>query len=502
MNIPFETGRLFIVSNRLPVVLEKSDEDTWGAIPGSGGLITALQPILKDKGGVWVGWPGTHDTDTTGIDNKLTEISQEIGYTLRSVPLNLQEVHDFYQGFSNEIIWPLFHDLQSHCNFDPKYWTTYVTVNQRYAEIIYNQCADEDFIWVHDYHLMHVAAQMRRFGAKGKIAFFLHIPFPSPDIFIKLPWRFNLLRSLLDYDLIGFQTMRDTRNFLSCVATLLPEVKILDTNNIATLQYGKRLIRVGGFPISIDNDSFITDAKSKAVSQHANDLRILLNQRQLILGIDRLDYTKGIPQRLEALRHALQLYPQLLENITLIQVVIPSRADIPEYADLKMRIERLVGEINGQFTRPGGWVPIHYIFRSLTRTELLAYYRAAEIALITPLKDGMNLVAKEYCACSIEEECVLILSEFAGAAAQLQHGALLVNPYDRDGVAAALVQAFSMPSQERRERMHLLRANIRHQDIFWWVDNFLKTAVQTDVSTLPAPVDYTPTDAIVDKLLA
>lgn len=501
MKNPIDTGRLFVVSNRLPVVLEKSDEDTWGAIPGSGGLITALQPILKDRGGVWVGWPGTCDIDTTGINTKLEEISRHIGYTLRSVPLNDKEVHDFYQGFSNEIIWPLFHDLQSHCNFDPGYWTTYVTVNQRYAEIIYNQCAEEDFIWVHDYHLMHVATQMRRFGSKSKIAFFLHIPFPAPDIFIKLPWRFNLLRALLDFDLVGFQTTRDTRNFLNCIATLLPDITMINKNNIDTLQVGKRRVRVGSFPISIDNDSFITEAKSAEVTQHAEELRSLLDHRQLILGIDRLDYTKGIPERLAALRHALLHYPQLLENITLIQVVIPSRADIPEYAELKMRIERLVGEINGQFTRPGGWVPIHYIFRSLTRTELLAYYRAAEIALITPLKDGMNLVAKEYCACSIEEECVLILSEFAGAAAQLQHGALLVNPYDRDGVAAALQQAYAMSPVERQQRMHLLRANIRQQDIFWWVDNFLNTATLTDISQLPTPNDYTPKEPVVDEIL-
>jgi trehalose 6-phosphate synthase len=218
----------------------------------------------------------------------------------------------------------------------------------------------------------------------------------------------------------------------------------------------------------------------------------MLPNRQLILGIDRLDYTKGIPERLEAYRNALVRYPELHNRVTLIQVVVPSREDIPQYYELKTRIERLVGEINGQFTQPGGWVPIHYVFRSLDTVDLLAYYRAAEIALVTPLKDGMNLVAKEYCACSIEENCVLILSEFAGAAAQLQRGALLVNPYDIEGVADAIHRAFTMGDTERRAGMRHLRRTIREQDIFWWVDSFLRAAIAKDLSAFPLPADYVP----------
>jgi len=500
MNREHRLGRMMVVSNRLPVVLEQQDQQGWTARPGSGGLVTALLPVLRNRGGIWIGWPGTSVDDPSGIAAALDIASHDAGYTLCGVPLNGDEVQKFYQGFSNEIIWPLFHDLQSLCTFDPTYWHTYAEVNRRYATTVAGQCTDDDFIWVHDYHLMHVASELRQLGARARLAFFLHIPFPPLDIFVKLPWRFSLLRALLDFDVIGFQTLRDRRNFLQCVRTLFDDVSVHGKGQVITLRAAGRELRVGSFPISIDYNTFVKHASSPEVTRRAIELRNQLNHRQLILGVDRLDYTKGIPERLEAFRNALLRYPDLLERVTLIQVVVPSREDIPEYSGLKNRIERLVGEINGQFTRPGGWVPIHYVFRSLTRTELLAYYRAAEIALLTPLKDGMNLVAKEYCACSIEEESVLILSEFAGAAAQLQNGALLVNPYDREGVADALYTAFGLPPAARRTRMRRLRRTIREHDVFWWVDSFLRAAIAKDLSAFPQPPDYLPQDSFTETV--
>jgi trehalose 6-phosphate synthase len=246
-------------------------------------------------------------------------------------------------------------------------------------------------------------------------------------------------------------------------------------------------VRFGSFPISIDYNAFMRAAAREEVAVKARELHTLLPKRRLVLGIDRLDYTKGISLRLRAFQDLLERHPDMRERISLIQVVVPSREDVPEYGRMKTEIEQLVGRINGAFARPGGWVPVWYEYRSLTRLELLAYYRAADIALITPLKDGMNLVAKEYCACSIEENCVLILSEFAGAAEQLGRGALLVNPYDVQGVAQAILDAYRMGDEERVGRMRALRRSIRRQDVFWWVDSFLKAAIARELRDFPAP---------------
>jgi trehalose 6-phosphate synthase len=324
------------------------------------------------------------------------------------------------------------------------------------------------------------------------MGFFLHIPFPPPDIFFKMPWRSTLLQALLRYDLIGFQTQRDRRNFIQCLRLVEEHVTVQGKGNVVNVTAGQYTTRVGNFPISIDYAGFAKQAAAPEISAHAEELHRLLPDRKLILGIDRLDYTKGIPHRLQSFRTALDRYPELREKISLIQVVVPSRIDIPQYYDLKVQIEQLVGEINGTFMRPGGWVPVWYVYSSLSRSDLLAYYRAADIALVTPLKDGMNLVAKEYCACSIEEDCTLILSEFAGAAAQLQRGALLVNPYDVEGVADAIHRAYTMPLDERKSRMSRLRRNVRDCDIFWWVDTYLHAAIERDLSAYPQPEHHVP----------
>jgi len=280
----------------------------------------------------------------------------------------------------------------------------------------------------------------------------------------------------LDYNLLGFQTVRDRRNFVQCARALIKDISIQGRGQILSLSFSDRSVRVGAFPISIDFGEFSNLASTKKVADGAWYIHEQLPNTHIILGVDRLDYTKGIPERLEAFRNALIRYPELQGKVVFVQIVVPSRRTIPEYEDLKIEIERLVSEINGLFTH-SGWVPIHYIFRSLDRTELLSYYRTAEIALVTPLKDGMNLIAKEYCASSIEENCVLILSEFAGVAAQFQKGALLVNPYDKEGVADAIHKAVNMLQDERRQRIKRLRASVKKQDIYWWVDSFLHAGI-------------------------
>ncbi|HUW98463.1 MAG TPA: trehalose-6-phosphate synthase [Acidiferrobacter sp.] len=482
--------RLIVVSNRLPVVI-KQEAGKWTYTPGSGGLVSALAPVLRKRGGIWIGWPGTTEPETQDLSAILGDATQHSGYTLKPVLLDSRDKEEFYHGFANEVIWPLFHDLQSHCNFAPRYWDAYTRVNRLFAEVIEQNAGPDDFIWVHDYHLMNVGQELKALKMGARTGFFLHIPFPPPDIYMKLPWRFPLLRALLEFDLVGFQTIRDRRNFLQCLRLIAPDLTVAGKGQVITARVGDRELRVGAFPIGIDFKEFARDGKSEDVIRTAAHLHEDLPGRQILLGVDRLDYTKGIPQRFEAFRNALQRFPELHHRTTLVQVVVPSREDIPKYHDLKVEIERLVGEINGQFTQ-SGWVPIHYIFRSLSRTELLAYYRACEIALITPLKDGMNLVAKEFCAVSCEGESVLILSEFAGAAAQLQKGALLVNPYNVEEVAEAIHRAIHMGPGERRARMHKLKRLVREYDIFWWVDTFLKAAMTGDLGNSPIPDEYVP----------
>ncbi|HUG77322.1 MAG TPA: trehalose-6-phosphate synthase [Burkholderiales bacterium] len=478
-------SRLIVVSNRLPFAFRRGADGHWQAEPGSGGLITALLPVLRHRGGTWIGWTGAIGGDRE-LAAALDAAGTDAGYRLVPVGLTEDELRDFYLGFSNEVIWPLFHDLPSLCNFEPAYWRTYCEVNRKYAAAVHAQCAPGDFVWVHDYHLMNVAAELRRLGNASRVGFFLHIPFPSPDIFMKLPWRQPLLEALLRFDLLGFQTARDRRNFGACVQALLPDARLE--------------VRAGSFPISIDYNAFMRQATSPAVAAKAQELHRLLPNRELILGIDRLDYTKGIPLRLRAFHELLERHPEMRGRVSFLQVVVPSREDIPQYHRLRTEIEQLAGKINGAFARPGGWVPVWYEYRSLSRLELLAYYRAAHIALLTPLKDGMNLVAKEYCACSIEEDCVLILSEFAGAAAQLSRGALLVNPYDIEAVAEAMRDAYRMPASERQARMRAMRRSIRRHDVFWWVDTYLRAAITTDLRAFPQPERFATGAVLEDQL--
>ncbi|MFL6505101.1 MAG: trehalose-6-phosphate synthase, partial [Candidatus Udaeobacter sp.] len=305
------------------------------------------------------------------------------------------------------------------------------------------------------------------------LTFFLHIPFPPYDIFAKLPQQRRLLLALLQFDLLGFQTRRDVRNFLQCVRRVMPDAKVLSRGETQVIQFEKRQIRVGHFPIGIDFDSFENDAKSEAVAQRSQQLRASFPDCQLMLGSDRLDYSKGIPERLRAFRDALERYSELHGRVVLIQIVVPSRVEIPRYHEFKGRIDRLVGDINGRFST-STWIPVQYHFRGFEREELLAHYRACDIAFITPLKDGMNLVAKEYCACRSDENGTLILSQFAGAAEQLKHDALLVNPYDIEQMADTIVNAFRMSPAERTARMKRMRRMIRKENVFCWVDSFLK----------------------------
>lgn len=478
MGIP----KLVLVSNRIPISFFTEGGELKGQ-PSSGGLVTALEPLLKVHGGIWVGSGGTEDSPQ--IRRILDQASADNPYKFAPLFLTEEEQSNFYEGFSNEIVWPLFHDLQSRCNFDPRYWEFYERVNRKFADAVEEASSPDDLIWIHDYQLMQVAKSLRDRRPDARLAFFLHIPFPSPDIFAKLPWRQKILQDLLAHDLIGVQTGRDQRNLIACLRCFVPSVRFSgrDKGRVVISEHGRTHIEA--FPISIDFQSFDSLSSSAPVLERVQQIKTRTHDIQIAVGVDRLDYTKGIPERLKAFGYFLRNYPAFHRKVELIQIVVPSREGIPRYDQLKREVERLVTHVNGEFSEPG-WVPINYIYRAVPRDELIAIYRAADVALITSLKDGMNLVAKEYCAAKTEANGVLVLSEFAGAAPELRVGAILVNPYDEVGVAAALKQAIEMKPDERRRRMLRMRHLIRQADIHTWRDRFFEALEKTAAMEVPS----------------
>ncbi len=470
---------LVVVSNRLPVILERRGED-WGFRPGSGGLVSALSPVLQNRGGTWIGWPGTGEEAPC---ERIFENSRaQLGYRIVPVPLSPEEVDSYYHGFSNETLWPLFHSMLGRTVFNHAYWDAYRRVNARFAAAAVSGSGNDDLIWIQDYQLLLAGSAFREKRPRARIGFFLHIPFPSPDIFIRLPWREEIIRGMLSYSLLGFQTRKDLRNFIHCVRNLVPECEIGYRAPVSILRYEGRTALAGAFPIGIDYGHYDGLARSPEVERGAWFLHEKFPERRLLLGIDRLDYTKGIPNRFEAFARCLEKYPELREKISLIQVVVPSRMEVPEYQAMKRELDELVGRINGRFTVLG-WVPIHYVFGTLEPAELASYYRSCDIALITPLNDGMNLVAKEYCASCVQNRGILILSEFAGAADQLGRGALLTNPYDIERTADTIRLAYGLEKYEREKRMRWLRNQVRRHDVHRWVRSFLETAGEVPAGT-------------------
>lgn len=467
--MPLADKKLLVVSNRLPVTVDRTD-DGWAVSPGAGGLVTAMTPLMRQNRGKWIGWPGCDRS--APAEEILAQFSRQHDYEVIPVPLSEQEVKKYYRGFANQTIWPLFHDLLGHCTFDQEHWECYVEINRRFAEVVAQHIEPNSFIWIHDYQLMLVGHFLKQLGVQHHLGFFLHIPFPAFDLMRRVPWKAEIMRGLLDYDHLGFQTAHDRRNFVQGVRWLVPDSKVKARGRESRLIHRKREIRLGFYPISIDYREFADGAHGKEVDDAAWYLRENLSSRVLVLGLDRLDYTKGMPERFKAYERFLEKYPEVHGKISFIQVVIPSRVKVKEYQELKEELDTLAGRINGRFSGQG-WVPIHYMFRSLDRVQLLGHYRACEIALITPLRDGMNLVSKEYCAASIDNNGVLILSEFAGAHDQMSKGAVVVNPYDVESTADAIYQAFIMDTEERQRRMKILRAEVRRNDVHRWVQWFL-----------------------------
>jgi alpha,alpha-trehalose-phosphate synthase [UDP-forming] len=461
------TPRLIVVANRLPVAVEKSASGIR-SFPSNGGLVTALSRVLAQTGGYWIGWSGTEPSDEVAEYLQTRPLN---GCSLVPVFLTAAEKRCFYHGCSNEILWPLFHDLQTRCNFDPEYWEAYKDVTEKFADAVEAIARPADFVWVHDYHLMLLGDALSARGFRAKLAYFHHIPFPPPDIFEKLPWRHDILRGLLKFSTVGFQTVRDQRNFIASLRRYSQTTEVHRLRNRLLLRANELCTTAGVFPISIDFNEFESLAAAPRVQHKVDETRRSFGAKQLVLGVDRLDYTKGIPERILGFQALLKTHPELHGSVSLLQIVVPSREDISSYSELRTRIERMVEEVNGEFGLPG-WTPILYMHRCLDREELAGLYAAADVALVTPLKDGMNLVAKEFCASRVDNRGVLVLSEFAGAAAELSCGALLLNPYDIEGTAAAILRGLQMSPHEQRLRMQQMREVIRRNDVFAWCRRF------------------------------
>ena len=483
--------RLVIVSNRLPITA-RVREGQLSLTASSGGLATGLRGCHERLDGVWVGWPG----DVSSFSgNQRDDLNRRLSER-RIVPVHLtrQEVRQSYEGFSNAVIWPLFHYLLDRIPLDSRDWDTYRRVNERFADAVVEQYREGDLIWVHDYQLLLVPALLRRRLPAARIGFFLHIPFPSYEVFRTLPWRREIVEGLLGSDVIGFHTHGYVRYFRRALIHLLG----LDPQTDRVVVDG-RSVEIRAFPMGIDVERFEGLAASPRVH---DELRAILDGsqgRRLILGVDRLDYTKGIPRRLLAFERLLEREPELRDTVRLIQVAVPSRVGVEPYQVYRRQLDELVGRIHGAWGTLTA-SPIHYLYRSITPQQLVALYRAADVMLVTALRDGMNLVAKEFVASRIDEDGVLVLSEFAGAAAELGE-AVLINPYDIDGVATAIAGALRMPRESRAARMRALRKRVTSWPVHRWADAFLgvldrHTSPRGDAA---APVDV---EALLRRLSA
>ncbi len=455
-------AKTIIVSNRLPISLRHRN-GKFEFKPSAGGLATGLDSIYKSGENIWIGWPG----NTVDDAEQRAEIILEL-HELKMAPVFLtkKDVEQFYEGFSNETLWPAFHYFTQYMVYNPDHWDAYVRVNQKFCEAIIKKADPDDTIWVHDYQLMLLPQMLREILPDATIAFFQHIPFPSYEIIRMIPWRKEILEGVCGADLIGFHTYDDMRHFLSAVSRITGM-----SGESGYIQAENRIINVDSFPMGIDYNKFAKQAKSRKTQNIVKDFRTKVGEQKLIITIDRLDYSKGIPQRIHVFDQLLKQHKELRGKVSMIMIVVPSRDKVQSYKELKEEIDLLVGRINSEYSTLD-WVPVHYFYRSFPFEELSAFYSMADIALVTPLRDGMNLVCKEFVASKTDQTGVLVLSEMAGASKELQD-AILVNPNDRQGVVDAIYEALSMPEEEQKERITAMQESLKKYDVFQWVKVFM-----------------------------
>jgi len=456
-------ARTIIVSNRLPVKVQRNKENII-IKPSSGGLATGLGSIYKKRNNLWIGWAGLHIETEAEKKNITEQLSEE---NLHPIFLTEEEIIEFYEGFSNATLWPTFHYFTQYSVYLEQYWSMYQKVNQKFCDEIIALAQPDDTIWVHDYQLLLLPRMLREKLPKSSIGFFQHIPFPSYEVFRMLPWRRELLLGMLGSDLVGFHTYDDMRHFLSSV-NRLAGIGYLQ----GQVEVDNRKVQVDAFPMGIDYDKYAQAAASPQTIEREVRFRRSLGDEKLILSIDRLDYSKGIPQRLLAFERFFEKNPQYLGKVSLILIVVPSRDNVEEYARLKVEIDTLVGKVNGRYGRID-WTPIHYFYRSFPLESLSAFYRMAHVALVTPLRDGMNLVCKEFIASKLGKKGVLILSEMAGAAKELSD-AILINPNDINAITDAIYQALTMPDEEQILHIDVMQNSLKRYNIHHWVNLFIE----------------------------
>lgn len=470
----FGTADFVVVANRLPIDMERLPDGsiTWKRSPG--GLVTALEPILRKRRGAWIGWPGITDGDEEPL------VEDEL--QLHPVRLSAKDVADYYEGFSNATLWPLYHDVIVKPIYRREWWDCYVDVNRRFAEATARAAAEGATVWVQDYQLQLVPKMLRMLRPDLVIGFFLHIPFPPIELFMQMPWRTEIIEGLLGADLVGFHLPGGAQNFLILARRLVGANTSRGTVGVRSrfgeVQVGFRTVKVGAFPISIDSGELDKMARNKAVRTRAREIRKELGgPRKILLGVDRLDYTKGIGVRLEAYSELLAEGRVSAEDTVFVQLATPSRERVESYIEMREDIERQVGHINGEYGTVGHPV-VHYLHRAVPREDLIAFFVAADVMLVTPLRDGMNLVAKEYVACRSDLGGALVLSEFTGAAAELRQ-AYLTNPNHLDGVKDSIEAAVNQTEEEGRRRMRALRRQVLAHDVDRWARSFLDALAAT-----------------------
>jgi trehalose 6-phosphate synthase/phosphatase len=456
-------GRTIIISNRLPVKINKDKNGELVFSPSEGGLATGLGSIYKEGENVWIGWPGMYFTDEEEEKHVAQELKKE---NMRHVNLTPEEIKMYYEGFSNETLWPTFHYFNQYALYKKSYWKAYEQVNQKFCEAVMKVANDDDTIWVHDYQLLLLPDLIRKQLPHVSIGFFLHIPFPSFEVFRLLPWRRQLLDGVLGADLIGFHTYDDMRHFLSAVSRIS-----YISNQHGQITKDGRTVVIDAFPMGIDYDKYANSASSPETLSREVGFRTSLGDQKLMISIDRLDYSKGIPARLKIFDLFLEKYPQYQGKVSLMMVVVPSRDRVEKYKDLKEEVDLLVGRINGKYGSVN-WTPLHYFYRSFPLEDLSAFYRMADVALVTPMRDGMNLVCKEFVASKLDQKGVLILSEMAGASKELSE-AIIVNPNDKHQVRDAIKQALEMPEDEQIKHMEIMQATLKKFNIHHWVNLFM-----------------------------
>ncbi len=463
---------LIIVANRLPVeaVTSPTGQVTWNVSPG--GLVAAVEPSLKGRQGVWIGWNGHYEGAGEKKLPPIPETDEARDYRISEVNLKREDVELYYDGFSNSALWPLYHDAIATPVYHRHEFDAYRRVNMLFAQAAARAAAPGATVWVHDYQLQLVPAMLRSLRPDLRIGFFLHIPFPAPDLFLQLPWRRAIVLGILGADLVGFQTTGGARNFLAVTERLLGWPAKGNVVEVPGAHGGRRESRVGAFAVSVDVERLDSLARSPETAARAKQLRDDLgNPRTILLGVDRLDYTKGIDVRLRAFTELLEEKRLDPADTVLVQVATPSRENVDEYQRIRDDVELIVGHANGSLGQIGA-PAIHYVRNSLPIEELMALYQAADIMLVTPLRDGMNLVAKEYVASRIDNDGALVLSEFTGAAREMPQS-WLVNPYDMDGVKEAIVAAATASLEERQRRMRAMRSHLIEHDVQRWASEFI-----------------------------